>query len=159
MHSLLSKDLGIIPMPSDMLTVLWKLQVCADDQGVVKHTLQEGEGWETPRAPFEIRVACTVRCWGHSEPLLEVPRDKPLEVTVGAGQLCPGLELGINEMTLGERALISLKPAHVAPCPLVPALKPAMAGVEVEVELLSMVQVGGGDRAPHGQGVPCHGSP
>lgn len=68
---------------------------------VVKRVLEEGDGWETPRAPFVIwlTVGATV-----GAQTFATASEEPKQFTVGDGTLPPALEKAVCAMRVGERA-------------------------------------------------------
>lgn len=63
---------------------------------VFLRTLQPGQGWETPRPPFEVqlhleaRTASTTGRPGEGQPYFSTSSGEPLACALGAGQLPPG---------------------------------------------------------------------
>lgn len=63
---------------------------------VFLRTLQPGQGWETPRPPFEVqlhmeaRAASTTGRVGEGQPYFSTSSGEPLACALGAGQLPPG---------------------------------------------------------------------
>eukprot|EP00898_Chlorokybus_atmophyticus_P002511 jgi/Chlat1/3260/Chrsp22S00255 len=113
------------------------IKVVTRDASVVKRVLKEGEGWETPRAPFEVRLACEGRTL---DGRAFFPATQDLRFTIADGKLPPGLEQAVSTMLLGERALVTCCGTAARECML--DSPPARADiVEWEVELLEVIQV------------------
>mmetsp|Transcript_35564 Transcript_35564/g.49374 ORF Transcript_35564/g.49374 Transcript_35564/m.49374 type:complete len:588 (-) Transcript_35564:403-2166(-) len=76
-----------------------------DSALVIKGICTEGEGWETPREPFEVEAV--IEGWkicGDGDEQFFPPT--MLKYSVGDGQIPLGLEMGINAMCKGELAWI-----------------------------------------------------
>eukprot|EP00198_Chlamydomonas_reinhardtii_P000593 XP_001689928.1 peptidyl-prolyl cis-trans isomerase, FKBP-type [Chlamydomonas reinhardtii] len=97
-------------------------------EALIKRALREGTAWESPRPPFEVTLHLTASCPAYDGLQLTGQRlfssrgegRQPLNLQLGRGLLPPGVEEALSFMSKGELA------AFV---------------VELEVELISMVQV------------------
>ncbi|GAB4824129.1 hypothetical protein N2152v2_011175 [Parachlorella kessleri] len=119
---------------------------------VVKRVLQAGEGWETPRPPFEVSAQVTLRLLhtaGKAEEgrqYFATPAEKPLTAILGSGELSEGLELALSSMARGEEALAYF-PAELAlagrlaPAPPLQEVEGTGAWVEARLHLIDFVQV------------------
>ena len=86
--------------------------------GVFLHTLQEGSGWETPRAPFQVKVSIILRNVSsdglqrgppivvNDTPIMPGPTATIIECCLGDGTLFPGVEAALNDMHKGEEAVV-----------------------------------------------------
>jgi len=115
---------------------------------VIRVTLTEGDTWETPRPPFEVRAAVTARVPsssgvpGKGAPYWSTPPGAPLTATMGTGALPPGLEDALACVTRGETAVVSVPAARCGGGGLgLPPPPPGSQRVEWEVRLEGMVQV------------------
>ncbi|MCO5576184.1 hypothetical protein L7F22_029992 [Adiantum nelumboides] len=63
------------------------VKVVADDLGVLKRVLKEGEGWETPRQPYEVRLWLSWRTSAEEE-FVPLQKDEPFHFTMGQKEVC-----------------------------------------------------------------------
>ncbi|KAK9673862.1 hypothetical protein RND81_12G194500 [Saponaria officinalis] len=116
-----------------------KAKVISEDLGVVKKVLREGQGWETPRAPYEVKAWISAKTkagrliWSHVE-------GEPFFFTFGDSRLPEGLEKGIGTMTRGEKAIIYVTNQYLTECSILPQVK-SLEEVHFEVDLVHFVQV------------------
>ncbi|KAI4331686.1 hypothetical protein MLD38_029846 [Melastoma candidum] len=117
----------------------FKPKVVTDDLGVVKKVISEGQGWETPREPYEIKARISGKtCDGKS--ISSCERTEPYLFTFGKSEMPKGLEMGIGTMTKGEKALIYVTHQYLSESPLLP-LVGDFEEIHFEVELVHFVQV------------------
>lgn len=68
------------------------------DADVFLRTLRQGQGWETPRPPFEVslhidaRTTCVSERQGAGDSYFSSTNSKPLTCSLGTGQLPPGVD-------------------------------------------------------------------
>lgn len=116
-----------------------KAKVISEDLGVVKKVIKEGEGWESPRAPYEIKAWISAKAndgrliWSHLE-------GDPFFFTFGKSELPEGLEMGIGTMSRREKAMIYVKNEYLTECSVLPQVV-GLEEVHFEVELVHFVQV------------------
>eukprot|EP00250_Pteridium_aquilinum_P000485 c10528_g1_i1 orf=155-1990(-) len=116
------------------------VKVVADDLGVVKRILREGEGWETPRRPYEVRVWLSWRTSRDAD-FLPLQTDEPFHFTLGKEEVPAGLELGISTMTRREKSHIFVSQAHLTKASLIPNLPKDAEEIQFEVEVVQIIQV------------------
>ncbi|KAH9605321.1 hypothetical protein KSS87_022449 [Heliosperma pusillum] len=116
-----------------------KAKVISEDLGVVKKVLHEGQGWETPRAPYEAKAWISAKSndgrliWSHIE-------GEPFFFTFGNSGLPKGLEMGIGTMTKGEKSIIYVTNQYLTECSILPEVT-SFEEVQFEVDLVHFVQV------------------
>lgn len=83
-----------------------------DELGVVKRTEVLGDGWETPRIPFEVHLSISRCRWMADLSLSGAPGETIFEgleeifCELGDGTLPPGIEDAVSEMKRGEKATV-----------------------------------------------------
>ncbi|CAM6034964.1 unnamed protein product [Sphagnum compactum] len=119
-----------------------KVKVLKDDLGVTKLVLRDGEGWETPRAPYEVNIWITARVLGGPTFFSQKEGD-PLHLTFGKEELPEELEKAIGTMTRNEKALIYISRPYCSPASYSLNLNvpPEAEELEFEVELIQLIQV------------------
>ncbi|GMI96467.1 PASTICCINO 1 [Hibiscus trionum] len=90
-----------------------KAKVVSDDLGVIKKVIDEGQGWESPREPYEVKAWISAKT---------------------------GLEIGIKTMTRKEKTVIYVTNQYLTPSPLLPVIE-GYGEVHFEVELVHFIQV------------------
>ncbi|KAL4447985.1 hypothetical protein ABPG75_005204 [Micractinium tetrahymenae] len=126
------------------------------DSDAFLRTLAPGEGWESPRAPFEVSLRLTARAAstsGRPEEggvYYETPAGEALQCSMGAGQLPPGVEAALGAMQRQQEAVVLCPVSQLCGGSLVPD-PPGAAGVrtgaaapdyaEVRLQLLDFSQV------------------
>lgn len=116
-----------------------KAKVISEDLGVVKKVIEEGQGWESPRAPYEVKAWISAKTtdgrliWSHME-------GEPFFFTFGNSELPKGLEIGIGTMTRREKAMIYVTNQYLTECSVLPQVID-QEEVYFEVELVHFVQV------------------
>ncbi|KAL2929260.1 Peptidyl-prolyl cis-trans isomerase PASTICCINO1, partial [Bienertia sinuspersici] len=129
-----------VPVPDDFpKDAELHFEVISEDLGVVKKVIKEGEGWESPRAPYEVKIWISAKTndgrliWSHME-------GEPFFFTFGNSELPRGLEMGIGTMSRREKALIYVKNQYLTECTVLPQVMD-LEEVHFEVELVHFVQV------------------
>ncbi|XP_057540358.1 peptidyl-prolyl cis-trans isomerase PASTICCINO1 [Amaranthus tricolor] len=116
-----------------------KAKVVSEDLGVVKKITNEGQGWESPRAPYEVKVWISAKTndgeliWSHVD-------GEPFFFTLGNSEFPKGVEMGIGTMSRGEKAVIYVKNQYLTECSVIPQVL-NFEEVHFEVELVHFVQV------------------
>jgi len=116
---------------------------------IFKRVVQEGVGWETPRAPFEVELTCTVRALPDDgdlqsgRVLFSTGVESPVTICVGANQVERHFEAAVCSMLCGERAVF-VSPAGGLDegCGLViPTFAAERRTVEYDVAVSRIIQV------------------
>lgn len=116
-----------------------KVKVITDDLGVLKKVIEEGQSWETPREPYEVKAWISAKS-GDGKVILSLTQDEPYFFTFGKSEVPKGLELGIATMPRGEKAVIYVKSQYYTESTLVPVVE-GVDEVHFEVELVHFIQV------------------
>ncbi|XP_031485513.1 peptidyl-prolyl cis-trans isomerase PASTICCINO1 isoform X1 [Nymphaea colorata] len=116
----------------------FKVKVVTEDMGVVKQVLNEGQGWESPREPYEVRAWITART-ANRDVLVEHVQGEPLHFAFGKKEVPKGLEMGIGTMTRGEKAMIYVNEPYLTESPFMDV--DSFQEVQFEVELVQIIQV------------------
>ncbi|KAL1804706.1 hypothetical protein ACET3Z_027774 [Daucus carota] len=116
-----------------------KVKVIGEDLGVVKKVINEGEGWELPREPYEVKAWISAKT-GDGKLILSHTDGEPFFFTLGKSEVPKGLEMGIGTMSRGEKAVIYVKSQYLNQCPFMPTVE-GIEEVHFEVELVHFVQV------------------
>ncbi|KAK9123817.1 hypothetical protein Sjap_013419 [Stephania japonica] len=116
-----------------------KVKVVSEDLGVVKKVTSEGEGWETPREPYEIKVRISAKT-GSGKLIFSHNEGEPFFFTFGRSEVPKGLEMGVGTMTRGEKAVIFVSKNYLTDSPLMPVVED-FEDVEFEIELVHFIQV------------------
>jgi len=66
-------------------------------------------------------------------------RQRPFRFRLGTGQVIPGLDEGVSQLSLGARARIKVPPALAYGERGFPGLVPPNSGIEFDIELLEIV--------------------
>ncbi|XP_024532699.1 peptidyl-prolyl cis-trans isomerase PASTICCINO1 [Selaginella moellendorffii] len=115
------------------------VKVITDDFGVLKQVLREGEGFETAREPYEIKVWITGSVNG--EVFFSHTKGNPFEFCFGKKEVPVGLEKGIGTMTKGEKAIVYVTTQYLTPSSAIPDLPVTSGEVAFEVEVVQIIQV------------------
>ncbi|XP_027075539.1 peptidyl-prolyl cis-trans isomerase PASTICCINO1 isoform X2 [Coffea arabica] len=115
-----------------------KVKVISEDLGVLKKVIEEGQGWETPREPYEVKAWISARS-GEGKMVLSRAK-QPVHFTLGKSEIPKGLEMGIGTMSRGEKAVIYVTGQHITETPLISAVE-GVEEIYFEVELVHFVQV------------------
>ncbi|XP_037497494.1 peptidyl-prolyl cis-trans isomerase PASTICCINO1 isoform X2 [Jatropha curcas] len=116
-----------------------KVKVVTEDLGVIKKVINEGQGWESPREPYEVQIRVLAKT-GNGKVILSQMQGEPYFFTIGKSEVPKGLELGLGSMTREEKAVIYVTNQHLTESPLMPVLE-GFDEVHFEVELVHFTQV------------------
>ncbi|KAK4601126.1 hypothetical protein RGQ29_010629 [Quercus rubra] len=117
----------------------FKAKVVSDDLGVVKKVINEGQGWESPREPYEVKAWISAKT-GDGKLILSHKEGEPYFFTFGKSEVPKGLEMGIGTMTRGEKAVVYVTSQYLTQSPLIPVIE-SFEEVHFEVELVHFIQV------------------
>ncbi|KAH0884973.1 hypothetical protein HID58_061069 [Brassica napus] len=112
--------------------------IASDDLGVVKKILNEGEGWESPREPYEVKARISAISGGGQVILSR--KEEPYFFTFGKSEVPEGLEIGIGTMARKEKAVIYVRRQYLTESPLMDIAQD-LEEVHFEVELVHFIQV------------------
>lgn len=115
-----------------------KVKVITEDFGVTKKVIEEGQGWETPREPYEVKAWISAKS-GDGKIILGSAKE-PHFFTFGKSEVPKGLEMGIGSMTRGEKGIIYVTNQYLTESPLVPAFE-GVEEVLFEVKIAHIIQV------------------
>ncbi|WCJ19171.1 FKBP-type peptidyl-prolyl cis-trans isomerase family protein [Euphorbia peplus] len=116
-----------------------KAKAVNDDLGVIKQVLNEGQGWESPREPYEVKARISAKT-GDGKAILLHTQGEPYFFTFGKSEVPKGLEMGIGTMTREEKAVIYVTNQYLSESPLMSAIE-GFDEVHFEVELVHFTQV------------------
>ncbi|KAM0948338.1 putative peptidylprolyl isomerase [Dioscorea sansibarensis] len=116
----------------------YKVKVVSEDLGIVKKIINEGQGWESPREPYEVMSWISAMTL-HGEVILPCSKE-PYRFTFGKSEVPKGLEMAIGTMTRGEKAVVFVSNAYLTESPLM-NITEDLEGVQFEVELVHFIQV------------------
>ncbi|KAF5193827.1 Peptidyl-prolyl cis-trans isomerase pasticcino1 [Thalictrum thalictroides] len=116
----------------------FKAKVVSDDFGVVKRVINEGEGWETPREPYEVKARISAKS-SDGKLILSRTEGEPFLFTIGKAEVPKGLEMGIGTMTRGEKAVVYVTNQYLTESPFMSVID--YKEVQFEVELIHFIQV------------------
>lgn len=117
---------------------LFKAKIVSEDMGVVKKMIDEGQGWECPREPYEVEAWITAKA---TDGKMILPRmNNPCHFTFGKSEIPKGLEMGIGTMTKGEKAVIFVNDSYLSKSSLI-QIPEGHEEVQFEVELVHFIQV------------------
>ncbi|XP_078427970.1 FKBP-type peptidyl-prolyl cis-trans isomerase family protein [Wolffia australiana] len=116
----------------------FKARVISEDLGVIKKIIDEGQGWETPREPYEVKSWITAKS-GDGRVVLSRTKE-PFFFTFGKSQMPKGLEMGVGTMTKGEKAVIYVTRPYLTQSTLLPNFEDCDE-VHFEIELIHYTQV------------------
>ncbi|XP_068317643.1 peptidyl-prolyl cis-trans isomerase PASTICCINO1-like [Pyrus communis] len=117
----------------------FKAKVISDDLGVVKKVITEGQGWESPREPYEVKAWISAKT-GDGKVLVSHTQGEPFFFNFGKSEVPKGLEMGIGTMTRKEKAIIYVTKQYLTPSPFLPVVE-GVEEVHFEVELAHFIQV------------------
>lgn len=115
-----------------------KVKVVSDDLGVTKKVIDEGQGWESPREPYEVKAWISAKT-GDDKVILSPKQGEPYFFTIGKSEVPKGLEMGIGTMTREEKAVIYVTNQYLTESPLMSVV--GLEEVQFEVELIHFTQV------------------
>ncbi|KAG6744183.1 hypothetical protein POTOM_052893 [Populus tomentosa] len=113
-------------------------KVVSDDLGVIKKVIDEGQGWESPREPYEVKAWISAKT-GDDKVILSPKQGEPYFFTIGKSEVPKGLEMGIGTMTREEKAVIYVTNQYLTESPLMSVV--GLEEVQFEVELIHFTQV------------------
>lgn len=117
----------------------FKAKVVTDDLGVVKKVVQEGQGWESPREPYEVKAWISAKTVT-GKLIMSHTEGEPYLFTFGKSELPKGLEMAIGTMVRQEKAVIYVTTQYLTESPLMPVIED-YDEVHFEVELVHFIQV------------------
>ncbi|QCE05386.1 F-binding protein 4/5 [Vigna unguiculata] len=117
----------------------FKAKVVTDDLGVVKKVVREGQGWESPREPYEVKAWISAKTVT-GELIMSHTEGEPYLFTFGKSELPKGLEMAIGTMVREEKAVIYVTTQYLTESPLMPVIE-EYDEVHFEVELVHFIQV------------------
>ncbi|KAL6142200.1 hypothetical protein ACLB2K_060483 [Fragaria x ananassa] len=117
----------------------FKAKVISDDLGVVKKVITEGQGWESPREPYEVKAWISAKT-ADGKVLVPRTREEPFFFNFGKSEIPKGLEMGIGTMTRQEKAIIYVSSQYLTSSPFLPVVD-GVEEVHFEVELVRFIQV------------------
>ncbi|RZC78438.1 hypothetical protein C5167_002626 [Papaver somniferum] len=116
-----------------------KVKVITDDLGVVKKVIDEGEGWESPREPYEVKACISAKA--SNGKLIDLKtQGEPFFFTFGKAEVPKGLEMGIGTMARGEKATIFVSNHYLTESSFMPDVV-GFEDVQFDVELVHFIQV------------------
>ncbi|KAK2972257.1 hypothetical protein RJ640_014315 [Escallonia rubra] len=114
-------------------------KVISEDLGVLKKVIDEGQGWESPREPYEVKAWISAKT-GDGKSILSRTDGEPFFFTFGKSEVPKGLEMGIGTMSREEKAVIYVTSQYLTRCPLLPVVE-GIEEVHFDVELVHFIQV------------------
>ncbi|KAK4526301.1 hypothetical protein GAYE_SCF22MG4215 [Galdieria yellowstonensis] len=131
-------------VPSDIESLEYELELVrwnkvedvSKDGGVVKKTIKEGEGWEKPSDETKAIVNMIIK---DSESQKIIEEKTNFELIVGDGVVMEGVDLALETMKKGEKAIVTISPnyAYQGAGMEAPPGVSRDATVQVELELVS----------------------
>lgn len=116
-----------------------KVKVVSEDLGVLKKVMDEGQSWELPREPCEVKVWISAKT-GDGKLILSHTQGEPFFFTLGKSEVPKGLEMGIGTMSRGEKAVIYVTSKYLTQCSFMPGIE-GTEEVHFKVELVHFIQV------------------
>ncbi|KAH1265910.1 Peptidyl-prolyl cis-trans isomerase PASTICCINO1 [Glycine max] len=113
--------------------------VVTDDLGVVKKVVREGQGWESPREPYEVKAWISAKTVT-GKLIMSHTEGEPYFFTFGKSEVPKGLEMAIGTMVREEKAVIYVTSQYLTESPLMPVIE-GYDEVHFEVELVHFIQV------------------
>ncbi|KAE8720561.1 Peptidyl-prolyl cis-trans isomerase PASTICCINO1 [Hibiscus syriacus] len=130
--------LGLLEGIPTMLKGEVAMVVC-DDLGVLKKVIDEGQGWESPREPYEVKAWISAKT-ADGKLILSHTEGEPYFFTFGKSEVPKGLELGVGTMARKEKAVIYVTKQYLTPSTLLPEIE-GYEEIHFEVELVRFIQV------------------
>ncbi|RZC19538.1 Peptidyl-prolyl cis-trans isomerase PASTICCINO1 isoform B [Glycine soja] len=121
------------------LIEFFKAKVVTDDLGVVKKVECEGQGWESPREPYEVKALISAKTVT-GKLIMSHMEGEPYFFTFGKSEVPKGLEMAIGTMVREEKAVIYVTSQYLTESPLMPVIE-GYDEVHFEVELVHFIQV------------------
>ncbi|XP_028235616.1 peptidyl-prolyl cis-trans isomerase PASTICCINO1-like isoform X2 [Glycine soja] len=121
------------------LIEFFKAKVVTDDLGVVKKVVREGQGWESPREPYEVKAWISAKTVT-GKLIMSHTEGEPYFFTFGKSEVPKGLEMAIGTMVREEKAVIYVTSQYLTESPLMPVIE-GYDEVHFEVELVHFIQV------------------
>ncbi|KAK6943576.1 FKBP-type peptidyl-prolyl cis-trans isomerase domain [Dillenia turbinata] len=115
-------------------------QFISEDLGILKKETVEGQGWESPREPYEVKAWISAKT-----------ADGNL-IMSHTGEIPKGLEMGIGTMSRGEKAVLYVTNRYLTESPFMSV--EGLKEVHFEAELVHFIQVQ--DMLGHGRLIKCH---
>ncbi|KAJ6015630.1 hypothetical protein N7540_010221 [Penicillium herquei] len=119
--------------------------------GVTKTTLEPGNGVDFAKEGSMIEMHYSGHLYDASQPNglgkrfdSSYSRNAPLASKIGVGRLIQGWDVGVPQMTLGEKAILDITPDFGYGAGGIPGTIPPNARLVFEVQLVSI----GGKKAP-----------
>ncbi|KAL0347372.1 UNVERIFIED_CONTAM: Peptidyl-prolyl cis-trans isomerase PASTICCINO1 [Sesamum calycinum] len=116
-----------------------KVKVISEDLGIIKKVKEEGQGWEQPREPYEVKAWISGKS-ADGKIIFSHTQGEPFFFTFGKSEIPKGLEMGIGTMARGEKAVIYVTKEYLSQCSLIPSIE-GIAEIHFDVELVHFVQV------------------
>ncbi|XP_011094937.1 peptidyl-prolyl cis-trans isomerase PASTICCINO1 [Sesamum indicum] len=116
-----------------------KVKVISEDLGVIKKVKEEGQGWEQPREPYEVKAWISGKS-ADGKIIFSHTQGEPFFFTFGKSEIPKGLEMGIGTMARGEKAVIYVTKEYLSECSLIPSIE-GIAEIHFDVDLVHFVQV------------------
>lgn len=116
-----------------------KVKVISEDLGVIKKVKEEGQGWEQPREPYEVKAWISGKS-ADGKMIFSHTQGEPFFFTFGKSEIPKGLEMGIGTMARGEKAVIYVTKEYLSECSLIPSIE-GIAEIHFDVDLVHFVQV------------------
>ncbi|CAL1356551.1 unnamed protein product [Linum trigynum] len=116
-----------------------KVKVVNEDLGVIKKVIADGQGWETPREPYEVQARISAKT-ADGKVILSHEQGEPYFFTFGKSEVPKGLEMGMGTMAREEKAIIYVTGQYLTQSPLLSTIE-GLDEVQFEVELVHFVQV------------------
>ncbi|XP_039019578.1 peptidyl-prolyl cis-trans isomerase PASTICCINO1-like isoform X2 [Hibiscus syriacus] len=116
-----------------------KAKVVCDDLGVLKKVIDEGQGWESPREPYEVKAWISAKT-ADGKLIMSHTEGEPYFFTFGKSEVPKGLEMGIGTMARKEKAMIYVTKQYLTRSPLLPEIE-GYEEIHFEVELVHFIQV------------------
>ncbi|XP_020204784.1 LOW QUALITY PROTEIN: peptidyl-prolyl cis-trans isomerase PASTICCINO1-like [Cajanus cajan] len=121
------------------LIEFFKAKVVTDDLGVVKKVVSEGQGWESPREPYEVKAWISAKTVT-GKLIMSHTEGEPYFFTFGKSEVPKGLEMAIGTMVREEKAVIYVTSQYLTESPLM-RVADDYDEVHFEVELVHFIQV------------------
>ncbi|CAH2064186.1 unnamed protein product [Thlaspi arvense] len=131
-------EIAMFKMKPEMHYAEKDCPIASEDLGVVKKILNEGEGWESPREPYEVKARISAKSGDGN--VIFSHTEEPYFFTFGKSEVPKGLEIGIGTMARKEKAVIYVRKQYLTESPLMHIVQD-LEEVHFEVELVHFIQV------------------